>query len=178
MSTPNHKPRVKETIDLLAKETREVIRRIRHDAMEEARKGNYETSKSVAEFAGKLELLAGDVDQLARQWQTIVAQHDELSGSVQSIVGSHLFRNGRNDKFSQRATYCPYILEALVKMGGRGKAKDVVAAVQPKLKVLFPALSRARKIMVYEDGRMKQGSPKGVWEISTLGRQWLDGYQG
>lgn len=172
------KPKVKETIDLLARQTSQAIRGIRRDALEEVRKGNLETSKSVIGVAEQLELLAEGVEQLIKQWQSIVTQHDAISENVQTIVGKHLFHNGRHDELSQRATYCPYILEALVDMGGKGHANDVVAAVKSKFHVYFPAFSRARKIMVYEDGRMKQGSPVGIWEISVLGRQWLEVYQG
>lgn len=32
----------------------------------------------------------------------------------------------------------------------------------------------ARNKMVNTDGRMKKGSPRGIWEISDKGRKWLE----
>ena len=32
----------------------------------------------------------------------------------------------------------------------------------------------ARNKMVNTDGRMKKGSPRGIWEISDEGREWLE----
>ena len=32
----------------------------------------------------------------------------------------------------------------------------------------------ARNFMVNKDGRMKKNSPHGVWEISDVGRTWLE----
>lgn len=154
MNKPKTGPRVKETIDLLARQARQAIRGIRRDAMEEAREGNYVTSQTVVAFAEQLETLAGNVDKLVKHWQCIVTQHDTLPAHIQPIISRHLFHNGRNDGLSQRATYCYYLLEALDNMGGRARAKDVVAAVQPKIGGRFTALSKARKIMVYEDGKL------------------------
>jgi hypothetical protein len=61
---------------------------------------------------------------------------------------------------SQRTTYRPYILEALVELGGKGKTKEVIAAIRPETQVLSPALTSARHMMVNEDGRMKNKNPQ------------------
>jgi hypothetical protein len=76
-------------------------------------------------------------------------------------------------------------------MGGKGKTKDVLDKVGQKMKsILRPkdyethksdahqirwrnTAQWARNHMVNEDGRMKKGSPNGLWEISDKGRDWL-----
>jgi restriction system protein len=84
-------------------------------------------------------------------------------------------------------------LKVLMEMGGRGPTKDVLDRLGPKMKKILkpkdyePHKSNGRQIrwrnhaqwarnhMVNNslDGRMKKGSPNGIWEISDKGRAWL-----
>jgi hypothetical protein len=88
--------------------------------------------------------------------------------------------------------FCQHILEVLVEMGGKGRTKDVLDKVGQKMKsILRPkdyethksdahqirwrnTAQWARNHMVNEDGRMKKGSPNGLWEISDKGRECLN----
>lgn len=76
-------------------------------------------------------------------------------------------------------------------MGGSGKTKLVLDRVGEKMKGVLKAIDYeahksdekqirwrnsaqwARNTLVNDDGRMKKGSPNGVWEISEKGRKWL-----
>lgn len=84
--------------------------------------------------------------------------------------------------------YRKAILECLLAIGGRATAHDVLEAVEQKMKPRFTredyGLLRygqirwrtnamyERKHMVME-GLLKRDSPRGIWEISDKGRQWL-----
>ena len=75
-------------------------------------------------------------------------------------------------------------------MGGKGRTKAVLDRVGEKMKpVLKPkdyenhesrgkqirwrnSAQWARNLMANEDGRMKK-TPRGLWEISDKGREWL-----
>ena len=50
---------VEEALDLLSTEVREEIQRIRNEGAQAMTKGDYETAKSVIDFAGNLETFAG-----------------------------------------------------------------------------------------------------------------------
>lgn len=97
---------------------------------------------------------------------------------------------GRSGITTQLEFHRP-LLEALVEMGGGGRARDVLDKVGQKMKrTLKPkdyeafahpgqqmrwrnTVQWARNLMVNEDGRMKKDSPRGIWEISKVGRAWL-----
>ena len=81
------------------------------------------------------------------------------------------------------------ILQAIVDLGGRGNVDEIMANVERKIAKDLTALDRelqpsrttvrwknaaqwARFVMV-EDGRLLSDSPRGIWEISNKGRQWL-----
>ena len=81
------------------------------------------------------------------------------------------------------------ILQVLTDFGGRGKVKEILERVYEKMKDVLNsfdlevlssgfdvrwrnAAQWARNSLV-RDGLMKSDSPRGVWEISEAGRQWL-----
>ncbi|MGH9772749.1 MAG: winged helix-turn-helix domain-containing protein [Candidatus Acidiferrales bacterium] len=86
--------------------------------------------------------------------------------------------------------YFAPILTTLSEMGGRAKMSDVLPGVEKKIKGLLKKVDYeplasdqemprwrntaqwARNSMVKE-GLLKPDSPRGVWEISDGGRQWL-----
>ena len=92
--------------------------------------------------------------------------------------------------FAPVHAYWKPILQVLVEMGGRGKRLRVMDAVGPKMKgILTPAdfgrlpksgWVRWRNRVAWQasnmraQGLIKNDSPRGLWEISDAGRQWLD----
>jgi restriction system protein len=85
----------------------------------------------------------------------------------------------------------PQVPNANDEMGGKGKTKDVLDKLGVKMKGTLkpkdyePHESNAKQIrwrntaqwarntMANADGRMKDDSPSGTWEISDKGRTWL-----
>lgn len=82
------------------------------------------------------------------------------------------------------------LLEVLVELGGSGRSRDVIRRVGAKMAAVLNEYDRqpvrpgsrqtrwelrtawARQQAV-KDGLLKRGSPRGVWEITEAGRQWL-----
>ena len=182
---------VDDALDLLAGEIREEIQRIRDEAASAVTKGDYETAKSVIEFAGHLEKFAEIVDKLVDEWNSIAKQHDIEPEPVKAIVGKGYFGKARKGTITSHKDFYVPLLQALVDLGGNGKTQQVVDRVGKlmagKLKPKdFETLSSSsetirwrnkvmwtRNTLVNELGYMKNDSPFGIWEISEKGRTWL-----
>jgi len=85
------------------------------------------------------------------------------------------------------------ILRALVELGGRAEAKDVLRRIEP---IVEPFLTEAdRRVLkggvirwvnaaqwaryeMIKDGLLRSGSPLGVWEITDEGRRYLEEHAG
>jgi Mrr restriction endonuclease-like protein len=83
------------------------------------------------------------------------------------------------------------ILKTLVELGGRAPTRELLEALEPKMKPFLQPLdldlldgsslvrwkSRTQfvRLKLVQRGDMVKGSPRGVWEISEQGRQRLDG---
>lgn len=102
------------------------------------------------------------------------------------------------DESSEDGTFTPVfaywrpILEVIVEMGGRGKRQNVIDATGKKMAgILKPAdygklpksgrtrwsnrvVWQASDMRQPENGLIKNGSPRGIWEITEAGRKWLD----
>ena len=183
---------VEAALDLLATQVREEIMRIRDEGADAMKQGDYDTAKSVIEFAGKLESFAGDVEKLVGQWNSIAKQHDVEPETVKAIVGKTFFQRARKGTITTDKEFRIPLLQALVKLGGSGKVKQVVDQVgklmggklKPKDFELLksgPETVRwrnkvmwARNSLVNELGYMRSDAPFGVWAISDKGRKWLD----
>jgi hypothetical protein len=84
------------------------------------------------------------------------------------------------------------ILEALVEKGDRASREEVHKAVERKMKDLLKTgnyelnrdgttklekgIDYARLKLVH-DGLLKRGSPRGIWEITEEGKQWLSSHR-
>lgn len=191
MTKSNKKADVEEALDLLSTEVRDEIQRIRGEGAEAMKTGDYNTAKSVIEFAGKLESFAGDVDKLVDQWRSIATQHDSEPEIVQAIVGKSFFGKARKGSITSHKEFYIPVLQALVKLGGQAKPKDVIDLVGKLMEHRFkpkdlellkssPEMVRwrnkvmwARNSLVNELGYMMSDTPHGVWAISDKGRKWL-----
>ncbi|MBX3358827.1 MAG: winged helix-turn-helix domain-containing protein [Phycisphaeraceae bacterium] len=148
---------------------------------------DYDRAKEALARAGVLIAFRDKVAALRTEWQTIAAvaeqEEDEETKAARRNLGR--LRNGLR---TPEAAYREPILRVLQSMGGSGKAAEVLEKVgqmmKPKLQsVDFEPLASgpdnprwrnaaqwARNTMVKE-GLLKSDSPRGVWEVTDLGRQ-------
>jgi restriction system protein len=192
MKKTNNTTDLEAALDLLAMQVREEILRIRNEGADAMKHGDYDTAKSVIDFAGKLELFAGDVDGLVEQWNKIAKQHDVEPETVKAIVGKTFFQRVVKGSITTNKDFYIPLLIALEELGGGGKTQDVIDQVgkvmQGKLKPNDYELLKsephtirwrnkvmwARNSLVNELGYMRSDSPFGVWTISDKGRKWLE----
>lgn len=150
---------------------------------------DYERAKEALERAGLLTAFRDKLATLRAEWESLAAvaesQEDEETKAERTNLGR--LRKGMRTPESQ---YRVPILRVLSEMGGSAKASDVLERVgeimKPQLKkVDFEPLASgpdnprwrnaaqwARNSMVNQ-GFLKRDSPRGVWEITEVGRQWL-----
>ncbi len=113
----------------------------------------------------------------------------EIDENNQANRPHQLERLPRGYRTPDKAYYQP-ILKTLDELGGSAKVKDVLVRVEklmkgvlkevdyqrlisdPKTPRWINAARWARQNMV-EEGLLKKNSPRGVWEISTVGRRYL-----
>jgi hypothetical protein len=81
------------------------------------------------------------------------------------------------------------ILAALVEMGGRGRVKDILKKVEAKMKNKLTKLDYGKlpsgvyvrwknyamweRLAMINDGLLKKGSPRGIWEITDKGKSYM-----
>lgn len=149
----------------------------------------YERAKEALELAGKITGFRDKVAALRREWQTIAMAEPEEDEEARR-QRRNLGRLQRGIRTREEFYYRP-ILQALIEKGGSARMPEVIDRVGEIMKgVLKPVdydpLSSnpdtprwrntaqwARWSMV-QDGLLKAGSPRGIWEITDLGRGWLE----
>ena len=187
----NNNNDVSAALHLLGESIQDEVQRINAEGAQAMHKGDYDTAQSVIDFAKRLTAFRSKVDALGKEWDALEDLRDLATPAVQQIVSKRFFGKQKSGEITGHMDYCRPILEVLVEIGGKGKTKDVLDDVGRKMKsILKPkdyeahksdshqirwrnTAQWARNYMVNEDGRMKKGSPNGVWEISDKGRAWL-----
>jgi restriction system protein len=165
--------------------------RIRKEGSKAMESGDYETASSVIDFAKRLLTFQGKVAALEQEWEGLEDLRDKATPAVQQIVSKRFFGRKGSGQITPQMDYCQPLLTVLVEMGGKGKTKDVLDKLGVKMKSILkpkdyePHESNAKQIrwrnaaqwarnkMANDDGRMKNDSPNGIWEISDKGRAWL-----
>ena len=178
-------------LSLLREALGEEEHRIRLEGSLAMTKGDYVTARVVIEFAERLLAFTNKVESLGSEWQSLEDLRDKASPEVQQIVSKRFFGRKPKGEVTPQSAFERPILEVLVEMGGRGKAKAVIDRVGERMtKILKPkdfeyhqgsdrqirwrnSAMWARNIMANNDGRMKKDSTYGYWEISSKGRAWL-----
>lgn len=182
---------VSAALHLLGESLQGEVQRINTEGAQAMSKGDYDTAQSVIDFAKRLLAFQKKVAGLEKEWDDLEDLRDKATPAVQEIVSKRFFGRRKSGEITGHMDFCPFILQALVEMGGAGKTRDVLDRVGEKMKRLLKpkdyethksdahqirwrnTAQWARNHMVNEDGRMKKGSPNGTWEISDKGRAWL-----
>jgi restriction system protein len=178
-------------LNLLRDALAEEAQRINDEGAKAMKAGDYSTAEGVLDFAKRLLAFRSRVEGLGLEWSELEGLRDTSSTAVQEIVSKRFFGRRASGEITPHLDYCRPLLEVLVEIGGTAKTKEALDRLGEKMKgILKPkdyecheskgkqirwrnAAQWARNHMVNEDGRMKKGSPNGIWEISDSGRIWL-----
>lgn len=178
-------------LHLLRDALAEEAQRINAEGAHAMQAGDYTTAEGALDFAKRLLGFRSKVETLGGEWADLEQFREKASAEVQQIVSKRFFGRGKSGEITGHMEFCGPLLEVLVEMGGKGKTREALDRLGLKMKGalkpkdLEPHESKghqirwrntaqwARNHMVNEDGRMKKGSPNGIWEISDIGRKWL-----
>jgi hypothetical protein len=150
---------------------------------------DYDAARATLERAGQFIAFRDRTAALRREWTALAGPQVEDEGSEEQVQRRDLGRLRRGLRTPEEAYYRP-ILQVLVELGGRapmsqildrvgqvmdGELRDVdhqPLASDPELPRWRNSAQWARNSMVQE-GLLRSDSPRGIWEISDLGRQTL-----
>jgi hypothetical protein len=181
---------VSAALRLLAQSLEEEEKRIRNEGSKAMNEGDYDTATAVIDFAKRLLAFQKKVAGLEKEWDDLEDLRDKATPAVQEIVSKRFFGRSKRGDITSQDDYCAPMLRVLIEMGGSGKTKDVIVKVGEKMKTILKPKDYektatrtkelrwqnntrwARQAMV-DDGRLKNTSPTGLWEISDKGRAWL-----
>lgn len=153
---------------------------------------DYERAKEALEQAATLTAFREKVTELVKEWKGLEARQAQYE--TRRATRRDLGRLRRGLRTREEAFFRP-ILTTLLEASGRAKMADVLLSVEKRMKGILrkvdyePLASDqdmprwrntaqwARNTMVKE-GLLKADSPRGMWEISDSGRQWLSKQQG
>ncbi|HWQ90516.1 MAG TPA: winged helix-turn-helix domain-containing protein [Clostridia bacterium] len=186
----NHPQNVASALDILLEEVEAEIDFINSVGARSFERRDYDQAREALEHSASLTTYRDKVTDLRKEWGLLSAKtrphEDEQTRSERRNLG----RLRRGLRTQEEAYYEP-ILRAIVEMGGSGQMSDVLHRVGRAMKsvlkeVDFQPLAGtpdalrwrntaqwARNTLV-KDGLLKADSPRGLWEISEAGRQWLN----
>lgn len=155
---------------------------------------DYDKAKEALERAAQISGFRDKADGLRREWESLITSEDDEEGTEAHAERRNLGRLRRGLRTREEAYYRP-ILEALQTLGGSAQMSQVLDRVLQGMKGVLrdvdydplasdPEMPRwrnaaqwARNSMVKE-GLLRSNSPRGVWEISNKGVQFLSGKTG
>ncbi|MFN4319845.1 MAG: winged helix-turn-helix domain-containing protein [Aquificaceae bacterium] len=166
---------VLEAFELLFEEIQKHIDKIKTEIKAAVDISDYGRVQEYMEKIKKLEDFKEKLKDLQKEWENLYVP-------MPSSVGS-------KKEYTKEKEYIIPILESLVELGGSGSRKEVLQKVEEKMKGRFTAAdcekfpsnseeawrvyaSRCRERLV-EKGLLSKSSPKGIWEITEKGRNYL-----
>ncbi len=172
---------VNTAFEILLEEIEEVFNVISKEGEKAFKLKDFDKANSLIEYAERLKVFREKVKALQKEWQKLSenapAQNEETKARSRLAKGLRT----PEDKF-----YIP-ILEALIELGGKAKAEDVLKLVREKMKNIlnehdYRSLSSggirwkntaqwARQAMVNE-GLLANDSPRGIWKITPKGIEY------
>ena len=149
---------------------------------------DYEKARDAFERVGQIISFRNKADALRSEWQTLFAEEDE-EGTEVHTERRNLGRLRRGLRTPEEAYY-RRILEALEASGGSSQVPEVLDRVFQLMRGILkdidyeplgsdPNMLRWEKtahfarFSMVRKGLLRSNSPRGLWEISDLGRQFL-----
>ena len=175
-----HKNEVHSAFEILLEEVESVADALRDDGADAFKENDLEKAQRLIGSATRLEDFRKRLKEMQKEWQTLFAD--------KSIKKSKKRRKIKRGLRTPDDSFRVPILETLTEMGGSGQMSDVLTVVEKKMKGVlnkydyeplnsYPKQPRwkntaqwCRNTLVNE-GLMKNDSPRGVWEISDLGKK-------
>ncbi|MCC6826499.1 MAG: winged helix-turn-helix domain-containing protein [Acidobacteria bacterium] len=145
--------------------------------------------RNAAERSAQFTNFRDNTDSLKQEWENLFSYEDDEGDSEEHSERRNLGRLKRGMRTPEKAYNRP-ILQTLQEMGGKGHMGEVLDKVLVKMKSTLKdvdyeplasdpegprwknAAQWARNTMV-KNGMMRNDSPRGVWEITEKGKEFL-----
>ena len=179
----NDSPDVRRVLAAMRKEIQKEVKVASKALAQAFETQSYERIHEVSGRVVQLETMANQASGLQANWNSLFGGKDEN--------GLRRMKPVKSGPLTPKKAYFKPILEALVSLGGAGKPADVIDLVYEKMKADLteadrntteggnPAYPRwktasysTRSLLIKEE-LLKANSPKGVWEISVKGRNYV-----
>lgn len=172
----------------LKNEIRAALKEIQAEGSDGFLKGDYDEAKKLADRAEQLEGFLKNINHMQREWRGLMTQPPLLPG-MKSPRGT----KGKRGKLG-RKTHAKYfripILKALVEAGGSGRTTGILDRVGDMLADQLndydrEKLASGRKLRwrntaewvrntMKNEGLIASQSPRGIWEITAEGVEYLN----
>jgi len=175
--------------EMLLEEIETVVHTFNQDGATAFQKGNYDLAKELLQKASDLTAFREKVRGLKREWKNLFSVHARRRRRDRGRL--HLAKLKRGLRTPQEKFRVP-ILEVLVAKGGSAPVDDVLEGLYQRMKNILNQYDRTplasdkrnsprwrntaqweRYVMVRE-GLLARSSPRGIWEITQKGRNWLE----
>lgn len=188
-----------EAFDVLIRELNEAIEDARSSVFQATKENRFSEVRTQAERAESIRLQLQELLLIRSRWGELVMKQKEPvqpTGDVSQDSGSKAKdRTVRRSRPSNGHRQTPQIafripiLQALIELGGTGHPEEVLKIVERAMADQLNAFDREnldsgevrwRKSALWQrhtmkdEGLIKQNSPRGIWEISEKGRDYLN----
>jgi len=180
---------VRSAFELLLEEIETEISVFNEIAASAIEKGSYQKAKEDIDRAEKITKFREKIITLRNEWSEL----EKSLGKIEKELDSSNQRNVRLSRGirTSEEEYYPFILNAIVQLGGRANCSDVIEKVGESMKGILkdvdyeplpsnPRITRwrntvqwARNALVIR-GFLASDSPRGIWEITNEGKQALE----
>lgn len=179
---------VLDWFDELVDEIVNAAKTTRETASHAVLRGNDDEARLLMEQATAMERCREHVETLHKEWAAIKKISVPRKYTRKDKIATPNSKIKRGERTPEEDYFIP-ILSVLETMGGRGKVKDILSLVYNVMKGQFKqadllmlpknrtprwsnAAQWARNSLV-DRGLLKSNSPRGIWEISDKGREYL-----
>lgn len=196
-----NKKELNEFFEILIEEIKNIINELNHEFELENKSNDFNKITKIEEritkfisIIEKLQELKKECDNmfnnidLKKEWNRIFMVKNSKITSRKKFV-----KLEKGLKTPEKEFRIP-ILEALVELGGKAEAKEVLKIVEQKLKeklnkydyenipsdphkIRWKDTARWCRNTLVNEGLLSSNSPKGIWEITEKGRKYLEDYK-
>jgi hypothetical protein len=190
---------VSKAFDMVLARIQEAIDDLNSEVIDASRKEEFDVVQRLATRGQHVIQFREQVLDLQHEWNTQLSSPEPIAGPPQSqsvltdMQQSASFADSSADEednlpSKQKEDFYVPILNALVELGGRAKADEVLDRLEEEMEFnardLHPrpagipvrwmhTAHRARHDLVHEKGFLSASSPRGIWEITDAGRNYL-----
>ncbi|MCX7964842.1 MAG: hypothetical protein D6691_12580 [Candidatus Hydrogenedentota bacterium] len=179
-----------KAFELLVEELNRSSKTVVEQGIEAMRLGDYEKARHSTVHAERLRELESRVRALQHEWLQIKTETRSPRDTKLLALSKRPRVSHRQGERTPHEAFRKPILEALVKLGGKAPVSDVLLLVREQMRPYFkpadwaplasnPTTSRWRnaaqwcRLFLVQEGLLKEDSPRGIWEITEAGREWL-----